>query len=121
MISAAPAGGLTISVDVTESGSYIVGSIPETVVIAEGATTGTLTVSTEDDEMDERSGTITVRITTGAGYTVAALSTAMVTVNDNETPVASISADGPNDHYRGHCCDLQGDPGQCRTCGRAND
>ena len=40
--SAAPASGLTINVDVTESGSYIDGSAPETVVIASGATTGTL-------------------------------------------------------------------------------
>ena len=47
------AGGLTISVGVTQSGSYIVGSAPETVVIAEGATTGTLTVSTDDDSLDE--------------------------------------------------------------------
>ena len=96
--SVAPAGGLTISVDVTESGSYIVGSAPETVVIAEGATTGTLTVPTADDNLDEPDGSITVRITTGAGYTVGTLSTAMVTVNDNDipdpdAPVVSISAD----------------------------
>ena len=98
---AAPAGGLTISVDVTESGSYIAGSAPETVVIAEGATTGTLTVSTEDDSLDESDGAITVRITTGTGYTVGTTSTAMVTVNDNDVvpslddPVVSISAAAP--------------------------
>ena len=67
---AAPAGGLTISVDVTESGSYIAGSAPATVVIAEGATTGTLTVSTEDDSLDETDGAITAVINAGAGYTV---------------------------------------------------
>ena len=66
----APADGLTISVDVTESGSYIEGSAPATVVIAEGATTGTLTVPTADDNLDEPDGSITVKITTGAGYTV---------------------------------------------------
>ena len=68
--SAAPASGLTISVGVTESGSYIAGLAPETAVIAEGATTGTLTVLTEDDSLDETDGSITVRITTGASYTV---------------------------------------------------
>ena len=93
--SAAPADGLTISVDVTESGSYISGLAPETVVIAEGATTGTLTVSTEDDGMIEETGSITVRITTGAGYTVGTMSTAMVTVLDDDTPIARISAAGP--------------------------
>ena len=91
----APAGGLTISVDVTESGSYISGSAPATVDIAEGATTGTLTVSTEDDSIDETDGSITVRITTGAGYTVGTLSTALVTVSDNDVLLASISADAP--------------------------
>ena len=95
--SAAPAGGLTVSVTVTESGSYIAGSAPETVVIAAGATTGTLAVSTEDDEMIERSGTITVRITTGAGYTVADAPDhqAAVTVLDDEAPVASITSADP--------------------------
>ena len=98
--SAAPAGGLTISVDVTESGSYIADSAPATVVIAEGATTVTLTVSTEDDSLDESDGSITVRITTGAGYTVGTPSTALVTVNDNDipdpdAPVVSISAAAP--------------------------
>ena len=94
--SAAPADGLTINVAVTESGSYIEdGSASATVVIAEGATTGTLTVSTEDDSLDEPDGSITVRITTGASYTVGTPNTAMVTVNDNDDPVASISAADP--------------------------
>ena len=93
--SAAPAGGLTVSVDETDSGSYISGSVPETVVIAEGATTVTLTVLTDDDSLDEPAGSITVRITAGAGYTVGTLSTALVTVNDNDDPSASVRSD----HY----------------------
>ena len=88
----APAGGLTISVAVTESGSYIDGSAPTEVTIAEGATTGTLTVPTADDNLDESDGSITVRITTGAGYTVGTLSTAMVTVNDNDIPMIRLRA-----------------------------
>ena len=89
----APAGGLTVSVGVTGSGSYISGSAPETVVIASGATTGTLTVPTDDDNLDEPNGGITVAIETGTGYTVGVPSTAMVTVNDNDDPAASITAD----------------------------
>ena len=92
--SAAPAGGLTISVDVTESGSYIAGLAPATVVIDAGAMSGTLTVSTDDDVVDETDGSITAVINAGTGYTVGTLSTAMVTVNDDDDPVASISA-GP--------------------------
>ena len=91
----APAGGLTISVDVTESGSYIDGLVPETVVIAEGATTGTLTVSTEDDSLDETDGAITAELNAGVGYRVGTLSTAMVTVNDNDdAPVVDEDGDG---------------------------
>ena len=70
----------------TESGSYIAGSAPATVVIAEGATTGTLTVPTADDNLDEPDGSITAELTTGAGYTVGTPSTALVTVNDNDIP-----------------------------------
>ena len=51
--SAAPAGGLTISVDVTDGGSYIDGTAPMTVFIAGGATTVTLAVMTADDTTDE--------------------------------------------------------------------
>ena len=78
--SAAPAGGLTISVGVTESGSYIADLAPETVFIAEGALTGTLAVSTEDDT------TAPAASRRGAGYTVGSPNTAMVTVNDNDIP-----------------------------------
>ena len=99
--SAAPVGGLTINVDVTDIGRYIDGSAPETVVIAEGATTGTLTVRTEDDAADETAGSITAELTAGTGYTVGTPSTATVTVNDDDdapppdAPVASISAADP--------------------------
>ena len=72
---AAAAGGLTISVGVTESGSYIAETAPMTVVIAEGGTTGTLTVSTADDTTDEPAGSITAELTAGVGYTVGTTST----------------------------------------------
>ena len=58
-----------------------------------GATTGTLAVSTADDNLDEPDGSITVRITTGAGYTVGTMSTALVTVNDNDD-VSVVDEDG---------------------------
>ena len=89
----APAGGLTINVGVTESGSYIEGSAPTEVEIASGATTGTLAVSTEDDSLDETDGAITAELNAGTGYAVGTPSTTTVTVNDNDDPVASITAD----------------------------
>ena len=78
----------------TERGSYIAGSAPETVVIAAGATTGTLRVSTEDDETGERSGSITAELDAGAGYTVGTPNTALVTVSDNDLPVVDEDGDG---------------------------
>ena len=91
--SAAPVGGLTVSIMVTDNGSYISGAVPTGVGIAAGATTGTLTVPTDNDMTLEATDTITVRITSGDGYTVGTPNTAMVTVNDNDTPVASVVAD----------------------------
>ena len=61
-------------------------------VIASGATTGTLTVPTDDDNLDEPNGGVTAAIETGTGYTVGVLSTAMVTVLDNDDPAVSIAA-----------------------------
>ena len=93
--SAAPAGGITVSVEVTESGSYIASSAPETVFIAASATSGTLTVPTDDDNRDEPTGSITAEINIGTGYTVGTMSTAMVTVNNDDVLLASITAEDP--------------------------
>ena len=82
----APAGGVTVRVGVTQSGSYISGSAPTTVVIAVGATTGTLMVRTTDDTTDEPAGSITATINAGTSYTVGTGNTARVTVNDNDEP-----------------------------------
>ena len=84
--SPAPAGGLPISVSVSQSGSYIAGSAPTAAVIFSGQTTGTLTVSTDDDSLDETDGSITARINMGTRYTVGTMSTAMVTVLDDDAP-----------------------------------
>ena len=71
------------------------GSAPATVGIAAGATTVTLTVSTEDDTTDEPDGSITAELNAGAGYTVGTPSTAIVTVSDDDVLLASISAADP--------------------------
>ena len=93
------ASNLTVNVSVTDSGSFISGTAPTTVMIPMGATTATLTVSTVDDGTDELDGTITATVATGMGYTVAVApgNSAMVTVTDNDgpaLPTVSISAGG---------------------------
>ena len=90
--SAAPTGGLTVNVSVTESGSFISGTPPPTVMISMGATTATLTVSTAGDSTDELDGTVTATVTSGMGYRVGTSSSATVTVTDDDDPVVSIAA-----------------------------
>ena len=90
--SAAPTGGLTVNVSVTESGSFISGTPPQTVMIPDAMTTATLTVSTVGDSIDELDGTITATVTSGTGYMVGMDSSAVVTVTDDDDPVVSIAA-----------------------------
>ena len=96
--STAPSSDLTVNVSVTDSGSFIRGTAPTTVMIPAGDTSALLTVSTEDDTMNEPSGTLTVEVTVNADYTVAAAPSnqAIVVVNDNDgmaEPSITITAD----------------------------
>ena len=89
--SAAPVGGLTVTVSVTDSGNFIAGAAPTTVTITGGETTAMLTVMTEDDSADEANGMITVTVEDGTGYTVdGSGNTASVMVNDNDAPAAGV-------------------------------
>ena len=47
----------------------------------------TYTVATEDDNMDESNGSVTVTVRDGTGYTVGSPSEASVMVNDNDVPL----------------------------------
>ena len=84
--SAAPTGGLTVNVSVTDSGSFISGMAPAMVMINSGATTATLMVNTEDDSVDETNGTITAMVMVGTGYDVGTAASASVVVTDNDVP-----------------------------------
>ena len=56
---------------------------------------GTLTVDTDDDSVNEVVGRITATLAAGQGYTIATPpgDSASVTVTDNDTPVLSIATD----------------------------
>ena len=94
--TAAPTGGLSIALTVADvSGSDFVASGNEgskTLSFAEGDTSKTYTVATVADSVDEASGNVTVTVGSGTGYTVGTPSSASVTVNDDDSPVASIKA-----------------------------
>ena len=80
----APVGGLTVTVSVSQTGTFIEGPPPTTVTIAAAATTAALTVATTDDNINEAAGSVTATVTAGAGYTVGSPPTASVTVEDDD-------------------------------------
>ncbi len=92
----APLSDLSVAVDVGDSGDFAVSGQtgPRTVVIGTGGT-GTLTVTTDDDNADEANGSITATIKPGTGYTPSSIDkTASIDVSDNDaSPVVSITGD----------------------------
>ena len=60
----------------------------KTITIPAGQDSALYTVPTDNDDMDEANGSITVTVETGTGYTVSD-NTAEVTVRDDDAPVAA--------------------------------
>ena len=86
----APAAALTVNVAATGADSFVEDR-PETVTVGT-AGTGTVSVATVDDEMDEPDAELTVTLRSGAGYTVGDPSSAMVAINDDDlTPVPALT------------------------------
>ncbi|MGI9250803.1 MAG: beta strand repeat-containing protein, partial [Pseudohongiellaceae bacterium] len=95
----APAAGATLVVNVgtSQDGTFIDGTPPTSVTIAESATTAVLTVATDDDSTDEPNGSITATITDNSAYTTGTASSASITVEDNDDvtlPVVSVTYAG---------------------------
>ena len=89
----APATELTVMVSVTDSGNFIAGPAPTMVTIPASETTATLTVPTEDDDVNEAIGMITATVDNGVGYTFVAPATADVTITDDDpVPTLEISS-----------------------------
>ncbi len=92
----APAAPLSVSVAVSQSGNFGVTPSTQTVTISTTGS-GTLSVVTSDDSVDEPHGSVTATVSTGTGYTVSTTAgSASVAVNDDDdpsptTPVISIN------------------------------
>ena len=84
---------LTVTVAVTERGSFIAGAAPTRVRFAADARTASLYVATEDDAIDEPDGAVTATLAGGAGYDVGNPARATVTVRDNDAPPSLTIAD----------------------------
>ena len=79
----APTTELMVNLNWTQSGSFLPGTRPQTVTIpVSGA--ATVSVDTVDDSTDEPSGTVTLSVVGGSGYSVGTSNTATVTVADND-------------------------------------
>ncbi len=94
----APTANLDVNVTITTAGDYGVTAGTQTVTIALGTTSQTLTLPTTNDSTDESDGSVTATLAAGSGYTIgqAASETAQVTDDDDPqqvavTPVVTIS------------------------------
>ena len=68
------------------TGDFIAGTAPSSVLIRANQTTGTLTVRTDDDNVDEINGSVTATISPRSTYSVGSASSATITVRDNDIP-----------------------------------
>ncbi len=84
---------LTVAVSVDSTGDVIGGAAPATAVFGAGDPTVSLSVATENDDLDEPDGVVTVTVQSGDDYAAGAVSSATVTVLDDDLPRVSVSAD----------------------------
>ena len=83
--SPAPDSPLTVSLSVSQSGDYAASGATGTKSVTIPVTgSATYSVSTVDDTADEPDGSVTVRLSSGQGYTVGTSSSATVAVSDND-------------------------------------
>ena len=85
----APTAPVSVVVDVSQSGDFVVSSARRTVVLS-GAS-ATLTIATSDDAVDEADGSVTVTLVDGASYDVGTSSAATVSVADDDVPLPVVS------------------------------
>jgi len=93
------AGDLTVNYTIggTATNGTDYSTISGSVVIPDGQTSATITISPVDDSLIEGSETVTLTLAAGSGYTIGAQSSHAVMIVDNkvyEIPVASIASSG---------------------------
>ncbi len=84
---------LAVAVSVSETGAVLFGSSPATVDFAVGESSKTLSLATADDLVVEADSAVTLRVTSGTGYTVGTGSSATVTVVNDDAATFTVSAD----------------------------
>ncbi len=90
----APTANLDVSLAITTSGDYGVSAGTQTVTIAGGTSSATLTLPTTDDSADEADGSVTATLSSGSGYTIGQLSSQTAQVTDDDPPIPVVSIAG---------------------------
>ncbi len=98
LTATAPTGGVEFGVSADYSGSASdadVGDLPQTVTVAAGRTTATLTIALATDALEEGDETFTVTLTPPSGWTVASAgdAAATVTITDVAPPEGEAPAE----------------------------
>ena len=83
---------LTVPVRVSETGSVLAGTPAASVTIPRGGVGATLSVPTEGDTVIEADSTVTASLSEGTVYVLGAVSSASVTVEDDDEAAFAVSA-----------------------------
>ena len=75
---------LSVTLSVTESGAFLSGTPPATVVFQPGEATAVLQMGTEDDDRDEEDGTVEAVLAESEEYAIEGSGRAVVAVTDND-------------------------------------
>ena len=104
--TAAPAAPIEVRYTVTQNGQYLAsGRLGTGKTATLSGASAVIRIPTLDDTADEASGSVTVTLATGAGYTIGAPAAATVAVHDNDRSTArfaattSTAAEGAGAHH----------------------
>ena len=80
----APSSSITVAYTVSQSGAFVASGQLGGKTRSVSAASTTVAIPTEDDNLDEANGSVTVTLDNGNGYTVGNANAATVTVNDDD-------------------------------------
>ena len=84
---------LAVPVDVTDADGVLASPAPSSVAFEADAATATLRMGTQDDTADEPDAMVVLALQAGAGHALGTPSEAAVTVEDDDLPVVTVSAE----------------------------
>ena len=92
---------IAVAIAVTETGAMVDGKPPTSVVIPANQTSADLSVATLGDTIDEVDSVITATLSSGDTYDLGDVTSAQVTVNDDDLPTLTITLDGTSPMVEG--------------------